>query len=180
MHLFRMGLLLSTTCGTHSWRLSRWDNFWELRFNCTQTMCMHGHPGFLLGLFFVQYKLQPKDLGQSVLWVSVWDNAKLGRNTFLGEIRLDLSAVDFSKASPRTFNLLERVSCRHSCWSSLLPCAEAACCWLNKPLLYAFPDSFPIVSCIFFDKYPAAEVFLIPPPCTFKSSFLLLAKFRFF
>ncbi|XP_065184549.1 titin homolog isoform X2 [Sycon ciliatum] len=56
----------------------------------------------------LSFKMPEKDLTSRVLWVSVWDNARLSQNTFLGELRLDLSSMDFSEKWTKTFNLVEK------------------------------------------------------------------------
>lgn len=40
----------------------------------------------------LQYKLTREDLGGITLWISVWDWIFMGRNKFLGEIKLPLSS----------------------------------------------------------------------------------------
>ena len=57
----------------------------------------------------VQYKMSRSELRTKTLWVSVWDNARLGHNTFLGEVRLVLSNVDFLRQDADVFELQEKV-----------------------------------------------------------------------
>ena len=68
---------------------------------------------FVCFLFFcsprVQYKMSRSELRTKTLWVSVWDNARLGHNTFLGEVRLVLSNVDFLRQDADVFELQEKV-----------------------------------------------------------------------
>ena len=46
---------------------------------------------------------------EGVLWLSVWDSARLGTSTFMGELRLDLSLMSHSKNTVRTYALREKV-----------------------------------------------------------------------
>ena len=62
-------------------------------------------------MFYLQFKLSAKELDGRTLWASVWDNARLSHNTFMGEIRLDLAGVDFTVPTQKTFNLQEKVWC---------------------------------------------------------------------
>ena len=66
---------------------------------------------FLNFFIYPQFKLSAKELDGRTLWASVWDNARLSHNTFMGEIRLDLAGVDFTVPTQKTFNLQEKVWC---------------------------------------------------------------------
>ena len=60
-------------------------------------------------LLLVQYKVAQSDLSMHTLWLSVWDWDKFGRNHFLGEVRLPLSAIDLTDSTDRQYDLREMV-----------------------------------------------------------------------
>ncbi len=53
----------------------------------------------------LQYKVNRADLTGYKLWVSVWDWNALGKNKFLGEVRLPLSSLDLSNAADIKYTL---------------------------------------------------------------------------
>ncbi len=58
-----------------------------------------------------QYEVEESDLPSCTLWVSVWDWDRFGKNKFLGEVRLPLSAINFSDDSEQWYQLYEKVRC---------------------------------------------------------------------
>ena len=58
----------------------------------------------------LQVKINEGDLRERTLWLSVWDNNKLSRNTFLGEVRLKMSSVTFAETGLREIPLFDLVS----------------------------------------------------------------------
>eukprot|EP00117_Sycon_ciliatum_P021351 scpid29195/ scgid18743/ Synaptotagmin-like protein 4; Exophilin-2; Granuphilin len=52
-------------------------------------------------------KMNESELRDRTLWLSVWDNHTLSRNTFLGEVRLKMASVDFAEESPREIPLFD-------------------------------------------------------------------------
>lgn len=65
--------------------------------------------------FIFQYKIEKMVLLIQKLNLSVWHNDPLGRNSFLGELEIDLTSWDWSNTKPNWYILKPRV-CR---WSIL-------------------------------------------------------------
>ncbi len=63
-----------------------------------------------ISLYFKQYKVGENEFPTRILWVSVWDWDRLGKNKFLGEVRLPLSTIDFRDCSEQWYQLTEKVS----------------------------------------------------------------------
>ena len=53
-------------------------------------------------------------LASRTLWLSVWDRDGIGRNQFLGEVRLPISSLDLNDLSPSWYTLQEKVRDRIS------------------------------------------------------------------
>lgn len=60
--------------------------------------------------FFLQYKIEKMVLLIQKLNLSVWHNDPLGRNSFLGEIEVDLASWDWSNRKLNWYPLKPRVS----------------------------------------------------------------------
>lgn len=63
---------------------------------------------FILPLYVhMQYKLSREELNGTTLWLSMWDWDRMGRNKFLGEVRLPLLARgrDLSKSDVQKYKL---------------------------------------------------------------------------
>lgn len=60
--------------------------------------------------FFFQYKIEKMVLLIQKLNLSVWHNDPLGRNSFLGEIEIDLASWDWSNRKLNWYPLKPRVS----------------------------------------------------------------------
>ena len=70
--------------------------------------CIHTLYNMFLPIVF-QYKVSQTDLVNRTLWLSVWDWDRLGRNQFLGEIRLPLSTLDLTDSSEHWHTLQDKV-----------------------------------------------------------------------
>jgi len=64
-----------------------------------------------LAMSNTQTKLSQADIDQSTLWVSVWDWDRFGKNLFLGEIRLPLTALDLTNSTDSWYKLKDKASC---------------------------------------------------------------------
>lgn len=60
----------------------------------------------------LQFKVTMETLKTQALNVSVWHNDNFGRNSFLGEVDLDLSEWDFSNTQMNDYALKARVNCK--------------------------------------------------------------------
>ena len=56
-----------------------------------------------------QYHIGKSELETRTLWVTVWHNDTFGRNDFLGEVTVPLDYYEFKDASPKWYQLQERV-----------------------------------------------------------------------
>lgn len=68
------------------------------------------HMEYLFGLLLLsQFKITMDVLKSLNLNISVWHNDTFGRNSFLGEVELDLSEWDFSNTQINEYVLKSRV-----------------------------------------------------------------------
>lgn len=69
---------------------------------------MYNANDFILALYVhMQYKLSREELNNTTLWLSVWDWDRMGRNKFLGEVRLPLLSKgrDLSNSNIQKYKL---------------------------------------------------------------------------
>ena len=60
---------------------------------------------------FVQYKdLKESELPSRTLWLTVWDWDRLGKNEFLGEVKLPLVEVNLEDSGHKWYPLKDTVS----------------------------------------------------------------------
>ncbi len=57
----------------------------------------------------IQYKISIQELNARILWLSVWDWDRFGRNQFLGEVRLPISSLDLRDNNDHWHALLDKV-----------------------------------------------------------------------
>ena len=57
----------------------------------------------------MQYKVPRINLPEHELWLSVWDQDRLGRNQFLGEVRLQLHKLDLTDIKEHWYPLQKKV-----------------------------------------------------------------------
>lgn len=76
----------------------------------------------------MQYRIRMETLKTQILNLSVWHNDTFGRNSFLGEVELDLSEWDFGSTQVNNFILRRRVRHLERRYN------------LNKFEFIAFPD----------------------------------------
>ena len=62
-------------------------------------------------IIFKQYKVEKSEFASRILWLSVWDWDRFGRNKFLGEVKLPLSTINLEEESDEHwYSLKDRVS----------------------------------------------------------------------
>lgn len=58
----------------------------------------------------LQWSLSRPEAEGKSLWLSVWDHSRMKHNTFLGEVRIILSTVNFDDDTSKEYELCDRVS----------------------------------------------------------------------
>ena len=66
----------------------------KLGFSC---FCHHFTPQYLVE--------EEEELKQRAIWLTVWDQDRVGTNKFLGELCIPLSSFDFGKSAPSWYKL---------------------------------------------------------------------------
>ena len=58
----------------------------------------------------LQYSVSESELSSRTLWLSVWDWDRLGRNQFLGEMRVPLQSFDLQDEAEIWYPLVDKVN----------------------------------------------------------------------
>ena len=96
-------LKVGTRCSTHSSaKLRRLRN--TVKFNFVNLI----YDSLLFLSPPLQYKVSPVDIGNRILWLSVWNWDQFGRNKFLGEVRLPLASMNLKDGTDHWYSLQDK------------------------------------------------------------------------